>query len=94
MLLFNQNTYKENAITIKGIIFQFQLGTRERKRCFELEIIVDHLKHILELSVNFTNILHAFFCSKVLCEAFLYLHFRFELFWRKNIGANALIKYW
>ncbi len=34
--------------------------------------------------VNFTNTLHV---------AFLHLHyFRFELFWHKNIGANALIK--
>ncbi len=34
------------------------------------------------------------FCTKVLQEAFLYLQFRFELFWWKNIGTNALIKCW
>jgi hypothetical protein len=80
MLLFNQNTYKENATTIKSIIFQFQLGTRKRKRCFELEIIVDHLKHILELDVNFTNILHAIFFVvkfyvKLFCTYILGLNF-------------------
>jgi hypothetical protein len=34
------------------------------------------------------------FCTKVLRKAFLSLHFRFELFWCKNIGANALKKCW
>jgi hypothetical protein len=34
------------------------------------------------------------FCTKVLREAYLYLHLRFELFWCKDIGANALIKCW
>ncbi len=34
------------------------------------------------------------FRTKVSLEAFLCLHFRFELFWRKNIGANVLIKCW
>jgi hypothetical protein len=34
------------------------------------------------------------FCTKVLLAAFLYLHFRFEIFGKKNIGANALIKCW
>ncbi len=32
------------------------------------------------------------FCMNFLRKAFLYLNFRFELFWFKNIGANALIK--
>ncbi len=34
------------------------------------------------------------FCTKVSHEAFLSLHLRFELFWRKIIGTNALLKYW
>jgi hypothetical protein len=35
------------------------------------------------------------FCMKVSCEAFLCLHLRFFLlFWRKNIGKNALTKCW
>ncbi len=34
------------------------------------------------------------FRTKVLREAFLYLHLRFKLFWQKNIGANTLIKCW
>ncbi len=33
------------------------------------------------------------FCMKVL-QSFLCLHFRFELFLRKNIGANELMKCW
>ncbi len=32
--------------------------------------------------------------TKVLNKVFLYLHFRFEIFWRENIGANALIQCW
>jgi hypothetical protein len=40
--------------------------------------------------VNFTNILRKrnFFCTKDYGGDFLYLHFRFVLFWRKNIGAK------
>ncbi len=34
------------------------------------------------------------FCTKVLCKAYLYQHFRFELFWCNNIGPKALIKCW
>ncbi len=34
------------------------------------------------------------FRTKVLHKAFLFLHFRFDLFWRKNIGANALRECW
>ncbi len=52
---------------------------------------------MFSLGVNFTNILCAPFCMKVLLEAFLYFHVRVELFWCKNIGTNALIKcgwYW
>ncbi len=30
------------------------------------------------------------FCKKVSYEAFLYLHFRFELFWRKKKYSNSL----
>ncbi len=52
--------------------------------------------------VNFTNILRATFApiilrqkvQKAVCETFLHLHFRFELFWRNTIGANGLIKCW
>jgi hypothetical protein len=37
----------------------------------------------------------SFLCTKVSRKVFLYLHFRFEqFFWRKNIGANALINCW
>jgi hypothetical protein len=44
---------------------------------------------------TFTNILNvAFFVGKFRVKLFLYLHFRFELFWHKNIGANLLIKCW
>ncbi len=39
-----------------------------------------------------TNILLAAFSYESFEEALLYWHFRFEIFWRKNIGANALIK--
>jgi hypothetical protein len=38
--------------------------------------------------VNFTNILHV----KVLRAAFLFLHLRYVVFWRKNIGAKAALK--
>jgi hypothetical protein len=43
--------------------------------------------------VNFTNILRELFGTKVLPAAFLYLHFRFVLFWCKNIGAKAVRKF-
>jgi hypothetical protein len=46
------------------------------------------------LGVNFTNILHAAFLYKSFVQIFLYLYFRFELFCRGNISANALIKCW
>ncbi len=39
--------------------------------------------------VNFTNILQAPFCMKVFCAAFLWLHYGFEIFWRKYIGTKA-----
>jgi hypothetical protein len=35
-----------------------------------------------------------FFYTKVLQEAFSYLHSRFNFFWNKKTGANALIKFW
>jgi len=40
--------------------------------------------------VNFMNILltYAFFCTKVLCTSFLYLHIGFVIFWQKNISAK------
>ncbi len=34
------------------------------------------------------------FCTKVLYTAFLYLRFRFVLFWRKNTSAKAAQKCW
>jgi len=40
------------------------------------------------LGVNFTNILHAVFLYKRFAGSFLCLHFRFEHFWCKNIGAK------
>ncbi len=40
----------------------------------------------VRLSSTFTR---GFFCTKVLLEAFLCLHFRFELCRHKNIGANV-----
>ncbi len=33
-----------------------------------------------------------FFCTKVLCTAFLQLHFGFVIFWCKNIGAKVAYK--
>ncbi len=44
--------------------------------------------------VNFTTFYAWLFPTKISRKAFLCLHLRFELFWRKNIGANALIKCW
>ncbi len=32
------------------------------------------------------------FCSKVFCTAFMYLQFRFVIFWQKNFGAKAAHK--
>jgi len=32
------------------------------------------------------------FHTKVLWAAFIYLHFGFEIFWQKNIGAKAFCK--
>ncbi len=47
------------------------------------------------LGVIFTNILPAAFTYKSFAQNFFsYLHFRFQLFWRKNIGANLLINWW
>ncbi len=50
------------------------------------------------LGFNHVSIPPAFYVrlilAKVLDEAFLYLHFWFELIWHKNIGANALVKCW
>ncbi len=42
--------------------------------------------------VNFTNLLYTAFTYKGLRVAFLLLHFRFVVFWRKNIGAKASLK--
>ena len=73
----------------------------ENRTCKEVRICICHCFFIVirdslfsRVMVNFTNILRASFCTKVSRETFLCLHFRFELFWRKNIGANALIKCW
>jgi len=33
-----------------------------------------------------------FFCTKVICAAFLKLGVDFVIFWRKNIGAKVLHK--
>ncbi len=41
---------------------------------------------------NFTNILRAAFYLKVMCVAFLYLHFRFVVFWHKRMCAKAAQK--
>jgi hypothetical protein len=40
--------------------------------------------------VNFTNILRATFCTKVLCAAFWFLHFSFVLF-GERIAAQKLL---
>ena len=42
--------------------------------------------------VNFTNILQAVFCMKVLCAAFMCLQFGFVIFWQKEIDAKAACK--
>ncbi len=42
--------------------------------------------------VNLTNILHVCFFYNSFARSFLYLHFRFVLFWYKNIGAKAALK--
>jgi hypothetical protein len=42
--------------------------------------------------VNFANILRTAFCTKLLRGAFLYLNFRFVLYWGKNISAKAAHK--
>ena len=42
--------------------------------------------------VNFTNILQAVFCMKVLCAAFMCLQFGFAIFWQKEIDAKAACK--
>jgi hypothetical protein len=45
--------------------------------------------------VNFTNILRAAFLYESFAQSFfLYFHFRLELFWHQNIGANVLLKCW
>ncbi len=44
------------------------------------------------LGDNFTNTLLAAFSYENFTRSFFCLHFRFELFWRKNIGTNELIK--
>jgi len=41
---------------------------------------------------NFTNILQTAFCKEVFCEAFMYLHFGFVIFWLKNISTKATPK--
>ncbi len=58
-------------------------------KIFNMVIFVQQL-----LGANFTNILRAAFSYESFVCCFLYLGFRFELLWRKNIGANALIKCW
>ena len=51
---------------------------------------------LLTQSVNFTNILQQFFCTKVFCEPFMYLQFVFVIFWQKKIGlkyhVNEIVK--
>ncbi len=42
--------------------------------------------------LNFTNILRATFLYESFAGSFLYLHFRFELFWSNNIGAKAALR--
>ncbi len=44
--------------------------------------------------VNFTNILHEAFCTKILREGFLKNNLGLIFFWREFIGANELIKCW
>jgi len=46
----------------------------------------------LTIGVNFINILHTNFCTKVYGAAFIYLPFGFEIYWRMNIGAKAACK--
>ncbi len=44
----------------------------------------------LTAGVNLINsLLEPFFVQKVLCTAFLYLHFDFIIFWCKTIGPKA-----
>jgi hypothetical protein len=47
-------------------------------------------------AINLVSISPTFYekllCMKVTQAAFLYLHFRFVLFWRKNTGAKAAHK--
>ncbi len=44
------------------------------------------------LVFNFTNIFLVAFSNESLRAAFLYLHFRFAIFWQMNIGAKATQK--
>jgi hypothetical protein len=54
----------------------------------------DILQPGYECYVNFTYILRAVFCTKFLCAAFLYLHFRFVLFGARILAQKLLLKCW
>jgi hypothetical protein len=46
------------------------------------------LRRVVQVTISPTFYAQLF-CTKVLRKASLYLHFRFVIFWNKNIGAKA-----
>ena len=56
------------------------------------ESIVSGEYHFWQLGASFTNILRAAFSYESVLSSFSVLTFRFVIFWRKEIGANAARK--
>jgi len=52
----------------------------------------EHISEIDPCSHTFINILLAFFCTKVICIAFLFSLFGFVILWKNNVGKKAAHK--
>ncbi len=69
-------------------------GFLQQNEYFGMTSQKNHLCHVEQVSIS-PPFYVRLFCTKVLrIKLFLYLHFRFEIFWCKNIGANVLLKCW
>jgi len=91
LLLFNVTTVIQNFLTI-FLVFVLLRGTLDW-RFFAIKLEFSWLFALHSTTgVNFINILLARFCTKVLCKAFLLLHFFFVIFWWKYIDDKRWIK--
>ncbi len=72
-----------------------KIGTY-RSGCCKAVFSLDHCNCLVTgiglSGVKFTNILRAAFSNKSFCAAFMFLQFRFVIFWQKDFGAKAAHK--